>query len=61
MMITTKFNKRKHLFKEIVKIPELCFKERTRKVQFSAFSLQFVLLLKFFRCMNVESLFFFNI
>lgn len=37
-MMITKFNKRKCLFKEIVKIPELCWRMRsTRKVQFSAF------------------------
>lgn len=39
-MMITKFNKSKCLFKEIVKIPELCFDEQERekkKVQFSAF------------------------
>lgn len=64
-MMITKFNKSKCLFKEIVKIPELCFEESERerkaegkKVQFSAiFPLQFVLLLKFFTCMSIKSLF----
>lgn len=62
-MMITKFNKSKCLFKEIVKIPELCFDEKERererkKVQFSAFfPLQFVLLLKIFTCMHIKSLF----
>lgn len=60
-MMITKFNKSKCLFKEIVKIPELCFDEQERekeKVQFSAFfPLQFVSLLKFFTCMSIKSLF----
>lgn len=70
-MMITKFNKSKCLFKEIVKIPELCFDELERKRERERererkkekfnfqhfFSLQFVLLLKFFTCMSIKSLF----